>query len=155
MDGQMKINGNTVRVLREEKSWSQEHLANASGLSGRTIQRVEAEGVGSAETRLALAAALGVPVSALMAGSSSPAREGAGSWRVPVWGRVGWGIGAIGAACLTGLIVYSYIAGTLPLQQLLVSLVPWLAFLGICAGAIATIGSWRRWRAATAQAPSS
>jgi DNA-binding XRE family transcriptional regulator len=151
----MKINGNVVRVLREEKSWSQEHLADASGLSGRTIQRVEAEGIGSAETRLALAAALGVPVAALMAGSSSSARKGTGSWRVPLWGWVGWGIGALGAACLTGVIVHGYIAGTIPLQQLAVGLVPWLAFLGICAGAIATIGSRRRWRASTAQSPPS
>jgi transcriptional regulator with XRE-family HTH domain len=56
MDTQMTINGNKVRTLREEKSWSQEHLANASGLSARTVQRVESAGVGSAETRLALAA---------------------------------------------------------------------------------------------------
>jgi transcriptional regulator with XRE-family HTH domain len=44
-------------VVREKKSWSQEHLASASGLSVRTIQRVEVENIASAETRLALAAA--------------------------------------------------------------------------------------------------
>jgi transcriptional regulator with XRE-family HTH domain len=63
----MRINGEVVRALRERKSWSQEHLANASGLSVRTVQRVEVEGVASAETRLALAAALDVPVADLMA----------------------------------------------------------------------------------------
>jgi transcriptional regulator with XRE-family HTH domain len=65
MEVHMKIDGVKVRVLREEKSWSQEHLASASGLSSRTIQRIESEGVGSPESRLALAAALGVPASAL------------------------------------------------------------------------------------------
>ena len=65
MEVHMKIDGTKVRALREEKSWSQEHLASASGLSSRTIQRIEAEGVGSPESRLALAAALGVPASAL------------------------------------------------------------------------------------------
>jgi transcriptional regulator with XRE-family HTH domain len=66
MEAQMKINGDAVRALREQKSWSQEHLADASGLSVRTIQRVEMENLASAETRLALAAALDVPVAVLM-----------------------------------------------------------------------------------------
>jgi transcriptional regulator with XRE-family HTH domain len=66
METQMKINGEAVRALREQKSWSQEHLAGASGLSVRTVQRVEMENVASAETRLALAAALGVSVADLM-----------------------------------------------------------------------------------------
>ena len=66
MEAQMKINGEAVRALRERKSWSQEHLANASGLSVRTVQRVEVEGIASAETRLALAAALDVPVADLI-----------------------------------------------------------------------------------------
>ena len=69
MEMQMKINGERVRALREQKSWSQEHLAEASGLSVRTVQRVEVEGIASAETRLALAAALDVPVAELMLAS--------------------------------------------------------------------------------------
>lgn len=66
MEAEMNINGKIVRALREQKSWSQEHLASASGLSVRTVQRVEADSVASAETRLALAAALGVPVDDLI-----------------------------------------------------------------------------------------
>jgi transcriptional regulator with XRE-family HTH domain len=72
MEAQMKVNGEAVRALREQKSWSQEHLANASGLSVRTVQRVEMENVASAETRLALAAALDVPVAVLMSAPLSP-----------------------------------------------------------------------------------
>ena len=71
MEAQMKINGEAVRALRERKSWSQEHLADASGLSVRTVQRVEMENIASAETRLALAAALDVPVADLMPAASS------------------------------------------------------------------------------------
>ena|SRR5688572_19458143 len=77
MEAQMKINGDAVRALREQKSWSQEHLAGASGLSVRTVQRVEMENIASAETRLALAAALGVPVADLMPPSlNAPALVG-------------------------------------------------------------------------------
>lgn len=46
MDALMKIDGDKVRVLRERKAWSQEHLATVSGLSVRTVQRVETEGSG-------------------------------------------------------------------------------------------------------------
>lgn len=40
----MQINNNTVKLLRTEKSWTQQHLADASGVSLRTIQRVESDG---------------------------------------------------------------------------------------------------------------
>lgn len=49
-----------VRYLRELRGWSQEHLALASGLSVRTVQRVEATGRGLPETWMALAATLEV-----------------------------------------------------------------------------------------------
>ncbi|HAS6485665.1 helix-turn-helix domain-containing protein [Vibrio parahaemolyticus] len=52
----MKVN--TKKILNERKSraWSQQHLADVSALSLRTIQRVEKEGTGSHETVKALAA---------------------------------------------------------------------------------------------------
>lgn len=52
----MKVN--TKKILNERKSraWSQQHLADVSALSLRTIQRVEKEGAGSPETVKALAA---------------------------------------------------------------------------------------------------
>lgn len=61
------MNAQQIRKLREARAWSQEHLAEAAGLSLRTIQRVEAEGKASPETRLALAAALEVSVTELSA----------------------------------------------------------------------------------------
>jgi len=54
----MKVDPTKLRLLREARSWSQERLADAAGLSLRTVQRVEREGNASAETRLALAGAL-------------------------------------------------------------------------------------------------
>src|SRR5438067_13589598 len=48
-----------VRMLRELRGWSQEQLAEISGLSGRTVQRVEEGLASSADTRRALARGFG------------------------------------------------------------------------------------------------
>jgi len=63
----MKVNSETVRKWREQRAWSQEHLAEVTGLSLRTIQRVEAEGKASNETRMALASAFGCSLADLEA----------------------------------------------------------------------------------------
>jgi len=62
---EMRVDPDRMRRLREERSWSQERLADAAGLSLRTVQRVEREGNASAETRLSLAGAFGVDVGTL------------------------------------------------------------------------------------------
>ena len=54
-----------LRAIREAKSWSQGHLADAAGLNVRTIQRIEAGDTASHETLLSLAAALDINVSEL------------------------------------------------------------------------------------------
>lgn len=56
MEHDMKISPSTVRRLRTERGWSQDQLAIASGLSLRTIQRVEAEGITSMGSAVSLAA---------------------------------------------------------------------------------------------------
>lgn len=67
----MKIDPSVLRQLREERSWTQEHLAATSGVSLRTVQRIEREGNASADSRLALAAAFGVDV-AILAAKADP-----------------------------------------------------------------------------------
>lgn len=67
MDAEMKLNARLIRKLREERAWSQDHLAAAAGLSLRTVQRIEAEGNASPESRMALAAALQTDASSLLA----------------------------------------------------------------------------------------
>jgi len=61
----MKISSTKIRRLRSERGWSQEQLALASGLSLRTIQRVEAEGNASRETHVCLAATFEVVLAEL------------------------------------------------------------------------------------------
>jgi transcriptional regulator with XRE-family HTH domain len=144
MEAQMKINGDMVRALREEKSWSQEHLADAAGLSARTIQRVESDGVGSAETRLALAAALGVPLSSLTQ-MESPAADQTGSWtRIPAGAWMGWGLGA---ACSIGAVTYNYLSGAVTVEQASRSLGLIFAMLGTVAGIMSALRGWALSRA--------
>ncbi|MBK6726432.1 MAG: helix-turn-helix transcriptional regulator [Xanthomonadales bacterium] len=65
MEQEMKLSAAVVRRLRLERGWSQEQLALASGLSLRTIQRVEADASGSLATKVCLAATFGVPLAEL------------------------------------------------------------------------------------------
>lgn len=55
MRNEVKISKEKVQKLRMIKCWSQDELAAASGLSVRTIQRVEKSGTASLETIKALA----------------------------------------------------------------------------------------------------
>ena len=61
----MQLEVRTIRAERERRAWSQEQLAEVSGLSLRTIQRVETAGSASFETARALAAVFEVDVSTL------------------------------------------------------------------------------------------
>jgi DNA-binding XRE family transcriptional regulator len=65
MEVLMKVDPTLVKKLREARAWSQDHLAQVSGLSLRTIQRVEADGTASAETKMAIASAFGFEADAL------------------------------------------------------------------------------------------
>ena len=60
-----------VRTSREAKGWSQEHLAAASGVSLRTVQRAEAGARVSPENTLALCAALDIQPTDLPAAPST------------------------------------------------------------------------------------
>ncbi len=71
-----------IQKLRLKRCWSQEHLAEASGLSVRTIQRIERGQPGSIESLKALAAVFEADVSTLseeqaMATTTSPGTIGA------------------------------------------------------------------------------
>ena len=55
-----------LRTERTDRAWSQQHLADASGVSLRTVQRAERGDPVAGKTLLALAAALDVDVQALV-----------------------------------------------------------------------------------------
>jgi len=60
-----RMTADRLKALREAKSWSQAHLAEAVGLNIRTVQRIEAGEPPAAETMLSLAAALNVDLAEL------------------------------------------------------------------------------------------
>jgi DNA-binding XRE family transcriptional regulator len=103
MDARKKISVESLKQLREAKSWSQQHLADAAGLSLRTVQRLEADGSASAETRLAVAAALGVPVAELLDAQVQAQPEDLGSTR-SAWVVASSGLGGIFVLALGSLL---------------------------------------------------
>src|SRR3954470_23090742 len=81
MEHEMKISPSAVRRLRTDRGWSQDQLAMASGLSLRTIQRVEAEGIASVGTAVSLAATYGTKLIELQGEQSDSA--GGSIWLWP------------------------------------------------------------------------
>lgn len=61
--GAVEVNGPHVRKLREAKGWPQQQLADAAGLSLRTVQRIEKAGNASKESVPCLCASLDVDIS--------------------------------------------------------------------------------------------
>ena len=54
----MRLKDNVIAQARTRQGWTKEHLASVAGVSTRTIQRVEASGIASADTAQALCAIL-------------------------------------------------------------------------------------------------
>ena len=61
----MNIDPAKLVALRKERGWSQEKLAAICGISERTIQRGERDGLCSLDTKMALASGLGIAPSEL------------------------------------------------------------------------------------------
>lgn len=95
------VNKDMVKRLRLQKAWSQEELAIASGLSARTVQRLETEGGGSVNSIQSLAAALEVNMHNL---EEKPRTELVG---------VRWGYGGVivGTACGVFGVVANWAGG--------------------------------------------
>ena len=74
MAAEMKVDAKVIKALREERAWSQEYLASIAGPSARAIQRQEADGNASLESKMAIVAAFGVEPAAGARGGAD-ARE--------------------------------------------------------------------------------
>lgn len=64
---EMQINIDSIMTQRNNRAWSQSQLAEASGLSLRTVQRIEKSGVASIESVKALASVYEVSIEDLKA----------------------------------------------------------------------------------------
>jgi len=64
---EVKLDRILIKSERQKRAWSQEHLADASGLGLRTIQRIEKNGVASYESIRALAAVFSLRIEDLAA----------------------------------------------------------------------------------------
>ncbi|MEM9402311.1 MAG: helix-turn-helix transcriptional regulator [Pseudomonadota bacterium] len=70
-----KVDAAKIRRWREERHWSQEHLADLAGIGLRTIQRIENGDKASQESAMALAAAFGVDATTLSVDIEDEARK--------------------------------------------------------------------------------
>ncbi len=128
-----------VRKLRNHRAWSQDHLASASGLSLRTIQRIENDGSCSLESKKALAGVFNIKPSDLDIQVDAIRNLAASNW-----GRM---FGFVG---VTAGLVCAYIGITLPLisGQVSSSDAGFYygavgAFCGVCCGLIGVLSNKR------------
>lgn len=78
----MQINASLLKQERTKRAWSQEHLAQVTGLGLRTIQRIEASGMASNESIAAIATVLEMPVADFLEErQSAPRAARKGFWQ--------------------------------------------------------------------------
>ena len=94
------INTALVKTLRKKRSWSQEQLATISGISHRTVQRIENEGKCSLESLKALAVTFEMEAVTLTINKAAQVKNKANK-RGRILGLLGVGFGFLGA--ITGI----------------------------------------------------
>lgn len=72
----MELNKDTLKNHRDSRAWSQTQLAEVSGLSLRTVQRIEKTGVASQESAKSLAAVYECSITELLAQEVSSQKDG-------------------------------------------------------------------------------
>jgi uncharacterized membrane protein YhaH (DUF805 family)/DNA-binding XRE family transcriptional regulator len=134
----MHIDSTRLRELRTARQWSQEQLAELSGLNLRTIQRLESGARVSTESLRALAAVFQVPAESLLQGEPAPGQPALKAMREGVLrgleftgttARAEFWWFALAVAMLLALAeLLAEAIGPLPLQLAsLAVLVPWIA----------------------------
>lgn len=134
----MQINSARLRELRTARQWSQEQVAELSGLNLRTIQRLESGAKISTESLRALAAVFDVPAESLLIGHPTPSQPALQAMREGVLRGLEftgttpraafWWFALAVVVVLAFAELLSAAAGPLPLQvATLVVLLPWIA----------------------------
>ena len=140
MEMDIMIDKNRVRKLRNQHAWSQDNLASASGLSLRTIQRIENDGSCSLESKKALAAVFNIKTSDLDI-QVDAIRNLAGSMRGRIFGFAGATAGLVGA--YIG-ITLSLMSGQITSADAGLYCGGVGAFCGICCGVIGALSNKRK-----------
>ena len=79
----LNINSEKLKQIRESKCWSQQQLADLSGLSLRTVQRIEAKGVASQESIKCLSAVFELDTQDLLDTTRTPDAKSASECTEP------------------------------------------------------------------------
>lgn len=131
----MKINSDLIRELRNRHGMSQEALAEAAGLSARTVQRLERGGLASMETGMALAAVFDTDTGAL----EDTGLEQAGLLRRMErgyrFGMAGVALGAV--AAVAGIALDFAAGGTSAARAGLL-----LGLIGLATGGVSALLGW-------------
>ena len=130
----MHINSVRLRELRTSRQWSQEQLAELSGLNLRTIQRLESGAKISTESLRALAAVFEVPAESLLVRDATPGQPAlraireAGLRGLEFTGTTPRADFWWFALAVLMLLALAKLLGLLPLQiAALLVLLPWIA----------------------------
>jgi transcriptional regulator with XRE-family HTH domain len=107
----MKLNSGLIRQEREKRAWSQEHLAGATGLALRTIQRIESSGSASFDSASAIAAVFGLPVATLRDDGKGPAASSGGPRTWFTWHRL---LTVLGCGLLAAIFTPPHFRVTIP-----------------------------------------
>jgi transcriptional regulator with XRE-family HTH domain len=127
----MKLNSAVIRLEREKRAWSQEHLSGVTGLALRTIQRIESTGSASFESASAIAAVFDLPLTALRNDEIEPATQAVVAQRWFTWHRLFTLVGCLVLAAILTPPIYR--------QNVAAAVTLWLG----CELAIKTRGSVR------------
>jgi transcriptional regulator with XRE-family HTH domain len=97
---EMKVDSSYIKRERQRRAWSQEHLAEVTGLGLRTIQRIEKTGAASYESARSLAAIFGIDVAELRSEPARPLRRRLALRSRPL-------LGALAAVLTSGALLYA------------------------------------------------
>jgi transcriptional regulator with XRE-family HTH domain len=77
---EMQIDAKLLKKQRTNRAWSQEHLAEVTGLGLRTIQRIETSGMASNESIAAIATVFDMTVAEFVRDAATEETKQVNSW---------------------------------------------------------------------------